>query len=121
MKYPCDKCKYLATTANSLKLHIKSKHEGVNFPCEKCEYVATQASNLKQHIETKHEGVRYPCDKCEYAATTANSLKYNIKAGRMWKNVYYELFSYQTENVHEIGKVFFDNVLQGFWISRFWI
>ena len=38
-----------------------------------------------------------------------------------WKNVYYELFSYQTGNVHEIGKVFFDNVLQGFWISRFWI
>ena len=27
-----------------------------------------------------------------------------------WKNVYYELFSYQTGNVHEIGKVFFDNI-----------
>ena len=42
----------------------------MKYPWDKCEYVATAASSLNQHIESKHEGVRYPCSECEYAGTS---------------------------------------------------
>ena len=90
-------------TLSDLKLHIKSKHEGVRYPCSHCEYVFTTAGNLKKHIkskhgewdihviivtraripkihiENKHEGVRYLFDQCEYVATDWSNLNKHIK------------------------------------------
>ena len=67
LRYPCDKCKYAATTSGSLKMLIESKHKGVRYPCDKCKYTATQVGDLKLNIESKHEGV------------TARNLKQHIK------------------------------------------
>ena len=75
IRYPCDQCDYAATTAHSLKIHNEAKHIGIRYPCDQCEYTATTAHSLKIHKEVKHEGIRYPCDQCEYTATTAHSLK----------------------------------------------
>ena len=90
-------------TLSDLKLHIKSKHEGVRYPCSHCEYVFTTAGNLKKHIkskhgewdihviivtraripkihiENKHEGVRYLFDQCEYVATDRSNLNKHLK------------------------------------------
>ena len=38
MRYPCDQCKYAASTARVLKKNIVYKHEGVRYPCDQCEY-----------------------------------------------------------------------------------
>ena len=59
MRYPCDTCEFAATTANDLKQHLESKHDGSRYPCDKCEYAATRAGNPKRHIESKHEGVMW--------------------------------------------------------------
>ena len=59
-------CEYAATTLGHLKIHVKSKHEGVRYPCSQCEHAATTASNLKTHVESKHEEVQYPCPECEF-------------------------------------------------------
>ena len=75
VRNPCHQCDYFTDTANNLKQHIESKHEGARYPCDQCDYCATQAGNLKRHKESKHEGVRYPCDQCDYAATRASHLK----------------------------------------------
>ena len=59
-------CQYKATTQSSLKVHIESVHEKVNYPCNQCEYKATQQSSLKTHIGSVHEKVKYPCHQCQY-------------------------------------------------------
>ena len=61
VKYPCDKCKYAATTESSLKTHFEINHDGVKYPGDKSEFAATTARDLKQHIKSKHEGVKYSC------------------------------------------------------------
>ena len=43
-----------------------------------CRYTATQAGSLKIHIISKHEGVTHPFDQCDYTATTAGGLKIHI-------------------------------------------
>ena len=68
MRYPCDQCKYAATTTTDLKRHKKYKHEGLGHPCDQCEHTAFSAGHLKKHVENKHEGVRYPCDQCMHAS-----------------------------------------------------
>ena len=56
------KCEFAATTASSLKIHIKIKHEGVRYPSDKCHYTTTGAGYLRRHTKCKHARVRYPCD-----------------------------------------------------------
>ena len=55
MRYPCKHCEYTATTAVTLKRHIKCIHEGVRYSCRHCEYAATTASDLKKHVKRKHK------------------------------------------------------------------
>jgi len=56
VRYPCSQCQHVATTANNLKKHVESKHEGVRYPCSHCEHAATNAYNLKKHVKSKHKG-----------------------------------------------------------------
>ena len=71
--YPC-------TQVSTLRKHKQSKHEDIKFPCDKCEYVAPRKNTLKQHKESMHEGVRYPCDLCDYVATWKSCLNDHKKA-----------------------------------------
>ena len=77
--YTCSKCKYAATSASRLKVHIRSKHKGVSYLCSQCEHIATTANALKKHVESNHDGVRYPCPGCDFASTRASYLKKHVK------------------------------------------
>ena len=50
----------------------KNKRSKVKFPCNKCDFVAARVFTLTRHVKNKQEGIRYPCSQCNYAATTAN-------------------------------------------------
>ena len=58
-KYSCEYCEYKAKENRSLKLHIKTKHEGLTYHCEMCDYEAAYSSQVKSHKLDKHDGVEY--------------------------------------------------------------
>ena len=62
----------------TLKRHKKNISQGLRYPCDKCDYIATKSGNLKTHKETKHQGVRYPCDQCDYIATSCNIYIFSV-------------------------------------------
>ena len=39
--FNCEECYYVGMNAKNLRRHVESKHLGVRYPCERCEYVAT--------------------------------------------------------------------------------
>jgi len=80
MRYPCDQCEYLTTTASFLKSHKESKHIGIRYLCDKCEYSATTTSHLIRHKQSPHEGKRYFCDQCEYSASDLGNLNQHRKS-----------------------------------------
>ena len=41
-------------------------------PCILILSVATTADSLKMYFKNKHEGLRYPCSQCKFASTRAN-------------------------------------------------
>ena len=69
------------TTNGSLKLHIKSVHEGQrNHKCDSCGKSFITSSHLKNHIRTVHEGQRnYKCDSCEKYYSEAGHLKRHVQ------------------------------------------
>ena len=51
----CELCNYKAALKSSLKIHMKSDHERVQYNCELCDYKAAQKGNLKRHVKSVHE------------------------------------------------------------------
>ena len=60
----CDQCEKRFKSKESLRLHVKSVHEGKMFSCVQCEKSYGNNDNLKRHIGSVHEGVMYKCDIC---------------------------------------------------------
>ena len=58
-------CGYSVPEDSLLKIHIESKHEGVQYSCKQCDYKATDKRKLRTHIESKYEGVCYDCNLCD--------------------------------------------------------
>ena len=54
---------------------LEPETKRVSNTCYEYYYVATRAFNLKMHVKSKHEGVIYPYPECVYAATGASHLK----------------------------------------------
>ena len=79
-EWSCTLCDKTLRTANGLKLHVESKHDGKKYPCKQCNYSATNSSVLLKHVRSIHEGLKYPCDHCDYKATRNDHLKTHIKA-----------------------------------------
>ena len=77
VRFPCDKCKYLALYEHDLALHRKAKHLKSTIFCtfQNCDYKTSVERNLRNHIAFKHEGIVYPCDLCEFKGANTNSLK----------------------------------------------
>ena len=77
VRFPCDKCKYLALYEYDLTLHRKAKHlkSTINCTFQNCDYKTSVERNLRNHIAFKHEGIVYPCDLCEFKGANTNSLK----------------------------------------------
>ena len=61
------------------RTHIQSAHEGVRFQCDECDYVATTAGRLKVHKKAKHEGILFYCDLCEHSTGRRSDLKRHKK------------------------------------------
>ena len=80
VKYSCPECAAVYLERNTMMKHYKSKHKGVKYPCNQCNYQATQSSGLNIHIKNVHEGVRHPCNQCDYKATTRSNLLKHIQS-----------------------------------------
>ena len=57
MKYYCEYCDFNIGSQTSLKLHVRVKHDGIRYPCDECKYKATTAGNLLKHTRKMHETV----------------------------------------------------------------
>ena len=50
----------MATRAGHLKIHIETKHFGMNYACSECQYSAATTGNLKRHVQSMHEDILVP-------------------------------------------------------------
>ena len=53
--------RYLEMIKEKRRTIVRAKKEkrSLKFPCDKCDYVAARIGNLKTHKMTKHEGVKF--------------------------------------------------------------
>ncbi|KAK6629138.1 hypothetical protein RUM43_002955 [Polyplax serrata] len=75
--YQCEKCEYKTADHNALRRH-KMKHSGVrNYKCSHCSYTCIQASTYKVHIKTKHPGLEadiiFSCGQCNFQTLNRGS------------------------------------------------
>eukprot|EP00088_Acartia_fossae_P000226 TRINITY_DN10086_c0_g1_i1.p1 TRINITY_DN10086_c0_g1~~TRINITY_DN10086_c0_g1_i1.p1 ORF type:complete len:457 (+),score=54.74 TRINITY_DN10086_c0_g1_i1:43-1413(+) len=61
----CHLCEKTLCSANALKVHIESVHEGIKrYPCSMCPTSFVYEAYLKQHIQVVHENYRPPEATC---------------------------------------------------------
>ena len=48
--------------------------------CDQCDYNPIRKCTLKEHIESKHESVQYICDQCDFKAKLKQQLKRHVKS-----------------------------------------
>ena len=52
---PCEKCELSFSTKNTLKKHIRAKHEGRYVKCEQCEHKSRNMAQIWEHVEAIHQ------------------------------------------------------------------
>lgn len=77
--FSCDQCQYTTSDHNSLRRH-KLRHTGQKpYKCSYCPYACIQSSTYKVHLKTKHPGLEkdlmFTCFICQYR--TVNKDMYN--------------------------------------------
>ena len=61
-------------------VHVKHVHEGIRIPCDQCDKKYSTNQSLKLHIRTVHEGRRdWKCVSCEKEFAHSKDLKSHIK------------------------------------------
>ena len=76
----CVECDKRFSGRSGLFQHNKAVHEGVTHDCSHCEYKAARKTDLKLHIESKHYGInRFKCDFCNYKCNKKHQLQSHIK------------------------------------------
>ena len=55
----CDKCQYLSIDKYCLKMHKKSKHNGIIFDCNQCDMKFVDRRGLQNHMNIKQANVFY--------------------------------------------------------------
>ena len=75
--FPIIKDKKPFSTANYMKIHINTIHNGEkDHKCDSCGKSFTQAGCLKRHINSVHNGQKdHKCETCGKAFSEAGSLK----------------------------------------------
>lgn len=68
--FACDSCTYTSSDHNSLRRH-KLRHTGQKpYKCSFCSYACIQSSTYKVHIKTKHPGLEkdlmFTCQECQF-------------------------------------------------------
>ena len=80
IKYKCNSCSKNFTTAQGLRLHIQTIHDGLrNQNCHLCNKSFHQAQNLRRHIKSVHKGQKEcKCETCGKLFALAQHLKRHI-------------------------------------------
>lgn len=68
--FSCDSCSYTTADHNSMRRH-KLRHTGEKpYKCIHCDYACIQSSTYKVHLKTKHPGLEkdllYSCPDCAF-------------------------------------------------------
>ena len=82
-EWSCSLCDKMLRTAEGLKYHIESKHNGKKYPCKQCDNIASSKSSLSRHVKSIHEGLRYLCNQCDFQATRPIYLRNHTKSKHM--------------------------------------
>merc|ERR1712131_411478 len=53
-EWSCSLCDKTLTTAEGLKYHIESKHNGKKYPCKQCDNIASSLSSHSRHVKNIH-------------------------------------------------------------------
>ena len=66
--YHCDQCAFTAVNEQTLRDHVKTKHQSLSLECEFCPYTAPLHVNLRRHVAVSHAKVK--CDKCNFSSSS---------------------------------------------------
>ena len=98
--FDCDICDYKANWKRQLVFHKRSVHENIIFKCIKCNYENLNKWHLKQHVKSEHEGFQYKCEKCEIVYKQQSILNnHKCSNGSIYKC---DQCSYRTFRKHRI-------------------
>ena len=78
-KHPCDKCDFSGASAQSLKRHKDTIHQGIRYLCDQCDFITPNKAFLNEHKDVKHKGILLKCDQCDFSATSSGKLYHHIK------------------------------------------
>ena len=86
-RHECKQCSYVGKIPRSLKLHIRSVHEGVRFLCPECGHESRRKWDLQDHVRRVHkkeldqsymniepEISTYECNECGKGFATMQNL-----------------------------------------------
>ena len=85
MSNTCPECGTQFTSSIGMKSHFKMQHSGVKFPCNRCEYVAKGKELLKKHLMKVHE--THQCTFCSFKTVGNRSLWSHIKSRHSQKEI----------------------------------
>ncbi len=83
----CPHCGYIVNNANSLRTHIRRKHQNSGRPyhdnketCTTCGKSFQNKNHLRAHVRAVHEGMRdYKCHECDYTTGWRVSLRKHLE------------------------------------------
>lgn len=89
--FECDACDYTTADHNSLRRH-KLRHSGEKpYKCAHCDYSCIQSSTYKVHLKTKHPGLEknfvFVCCECQFRSVSKDVYMLHL-ASIHKKNVY---------------------------------
>ena len=76
-KFSCEKCDYTAKNEITLKNHIKTVHDLVEYPCSICDYLGS-LSAIRAHINTEHKEY-FQCKYCTFIAQEKTAVTLHSK------------------------------------------
>ena len=80
-KYKCSHCLQLFGSSNSMKTHMKRKHDTstqVQFECGLCKKLFAEKGNLKRHYRSIHKKIRHSCKICNKSYSDQTVLKNHV-------------------------------------------
>ena len=89
-KFECDLCDEIYNNPDSLKRHVKSKHNNLSeeevkkFTCEECGKQLRSSNSLKKHMVSHTDDTPFACDICDKSF----KLKEYLRLGYTSYNLY---------------------------------
>ena len=78
VKFSCKLCSIQTSSTQSLRIHMKLKHDDnpKKLLCDQCDYTchSFNMTRLKEHKRAVHDKIKFPCSECSFQTTSKNSL-----------------------------------------------